>query len=224
MFLFQVKLWIKLLFNYLWFFFRWRGRLRFGFFTTISRNSTFEGANKIYPHSFFNGSLGYGTYISHHCDIYAHIGRFCSIAPYVRTNLGIHPMTVPYVTTSPMFFSTQKQSGKTFANRMMFDEIKDSTVIGNDVWVGENAFLVGGITIGDGAIVLAGAVVTKDVPPYAIVGGVPAKVIKYRYDEDIIRFLLNLKWWNKDIDWLSKHWELLCDINRLKEFVQSREI
>lgn len=79
-------------------------------------------------------------------------------------------------------------------------------------------FFIGGITIGDGAVVMAGAVVTKDVPPYAIVGGVPAKVIKYRYDEDTVRFLLSFKWWNKDIEWLRKHWDLLCDVEKLKNF------
>ena len=167
--------------------------------------------------------MGYGSYIAPHCEIVANIGRFTSIAPYVRTNRGLHPYTFPYATTCPMFFSTQRQNGHTFADRMMFDELRNNTIIGNDCWIGENAFLVGGITIGDGAVVLAGSVVTKDVPPYAIVGGVPAKVIKYRYDEDTIRFLLDFKWWEKDIKWLQQNWELLCNIEEMKRMSHSQE-
>ena len=69
-------------------------------------------------------------------------------------------------------------------------------------------------------MVLAGAVVTKDVPPYAVVGGIPAKVIKYRYDDETIKFLLRIQWWNNDIEWLQKNWRLLNDINKLKEYYE----
>lgn len=92
--------------------------------------------------------------------------------------------------------------------------------IGNDCWIGQRAILIGGITIGDGAVVMAGAVVTKDVPPYAMVGGVPAKIIKYRYDEETIDFLLKAQWWNRPIEWLKENHALLCDIERLKEELQ----
>ena len=193
------------------------GGVKFSFTSKISRKSRFEGANKIYPHTSFKGTMGYGSYIGPHSEIEANIGRFTSIAPYVHANRGIHPYTYPYATTCPMFFSTQKQNGQTFADKMKFSELKDMPVIGNDCWIGENVFLAGGVMVGDGAVVLAGAVVTKDVPPYAVVGGVPAKVMRYRYDEDTIRFLLDFKWWNKDRKWLRQHWELLCDIKKLKE-------
>lgn len=202
---------------------KFRDKLKFSFSCDVSLKSDFEGANKIYPHTLFCGSMGYGSYISQYCEIHANIGRFTSIAPYVRTNTGIHPIGWPFATTSPMFFSTQEQTGITFADRMMFDEFKKPTEIGNDVWVGENVFFAGGLTIGDGAVVLAGAVVTKDVPPYAIVGGVPAKVIRYRYDEETIRFLLDLKWWNKDVEWLRENWELLCDIDKLKVYCKNEK-
>ena len=199
------------------------GKIKFGFSNEIALSSSFEGANKLYPHSYFKGSMGYGTYIGPNSEIEANIGRFTSIANYVRTNTGIHPIEEPYCTTSPMFFSTQKQNGKTFADRMMFDEFKEATYIGNDVWVGENVFFAGGLTIGDGAVVLAGAVVTKDVPPYAIVGGVPAKVLKYRYDDKTIKWLLHLKWWNMDLKWLKEHWELLCDIDKMKSYFKDND-
>lgn len=197
-------------------------KVKLNFSTVVPWSNVYEGFNKISAHTTFVGSLGYGSYISHYCEIYAEIGRFCSIAPYVRTNRGIHPITYPFATTSPMFFSTKKQNGGAYANYMVFNELCNPTVIGNDVWIGENVFFVGGIKIGDGAVVLAGAVVTKDVPSYAIVGGVPATVIKYRYDEETINFLLKIKWWNNSEDWFKSHWDLLCDINKLKNYYEEK--
>ena len=213
---------IKDIFCYLFLAVKYRlegNHVRLSFLSKVSLESHFEGANRIQPYTRFSGSMGYGSYIGHNCDIGANIGRFTSIAPYVRTNRGVHPYTYPYATTCPMFFSTQRQNGSTFANRMMFDEFKERPIIGNDCWIGENAFLIGGITVGNGAVILAGAVVTKNVPPYAIVGGVPAKVIKYRYDEETIRFLLDFKWWDQDVKWLQHHWELLCDIEKFKSHI-----
>lgn len=96
--------------------------------------------------------------------------------------------------------------------------------IGNDVWIGEGAFLAGGITVGDGAMILARAVVVQDVPPYAIVGGVPAKVISFRYDEDTINWLLDIQWWNLDTNWLKENWKLLCDIDKLKAYFKDHPI
>lgn len=167
--------------------------------------------------------MGYGSYIGPYCEITANIGRFTSIAPYVKTNSGIHPYTYPYVTTCPMFFSTRKQNGYTFADKMMYNEFAEKPEIGNDCWIGENVFIAGGIKISDGAVALAGSVITKDVPPYAIVGGVPAKVLKYRYDEKTIEFLLEYKWWNKGADWLKDNWLLLCNIDELKKYIESYE-
>ena len=202
---------------------KYRREVIFSSSCNVSLDSEFEGANKIYPHTSFSGKLGYGSYIGPNCSISANIGRFTSIAPYVRTNNGRHPYTYPYATTSPMFFSTRKQNGKTFARKNMFEEFVNPPIIGNDCWVGENVFIAGGIKIGDGAVVLAGAAVTKDIPPYAIVGGVPAKIIRYRYDEETIQFLLGIKWWNQDVMWLQQHWDLWCDINELKSFFKNKE-
>lgn len=185
---------------------------------------------QIHPHSSFHGSLGMGSYVEAYTSLNARVGRFTSIAPYVRCNAGAHAYQAPFATTSPCFFSLNLrkfQCGSTFASEQLFEEqrlidleSKIAVEIGNDVWIGEGAFLVGGITIGDGAMVLAHAVVTKDVPPYAIVGGVPAKVLRYRYDKETIEFLLKVKWWNNSIGWFKQNWRLLSDIEKLKEYYQ----
>lgn len=209
---------------------KWHSKLRFSFSNNISCQSTFEGMNRIYPLTNFHGQLGFGSYIARNCELSGRIGRFTCIAPNVKCNPGIHPLYAPYVSVAPCFYSLNSnkvQNGSTFATKQMFNEfsyvdkkMRYAVEIGNDVWIGENVFLIGGIHIGDGAVVLAGAVVSKDVPPYAIVAGVPAKVVRYRYDDDTIHFLLNIQWWNNSNEWYQKHWELLCDIDKLKEYYQ----
>ena len=197
--------------NYITLKLRFRGKVRFNYTTKVDVSSTFEGANVIGDNTKFCGRMGYGSYICNDCSIIGNIGRFSSIAAEVKNAQGVHPITTPYATTSPMFFSLKKQSGITFAKEQLFDEMKAPISIGNDCWIGQRAFFVGGLTIGDGAVVLAGAVVTKDVPPYAIVGGVPAKILRYRYDDETIKFLLDTKWWNMPIAWLKENNELFIE-------------
>lgn len=219
---------LKRLVKYIVLKWRWRGKLIFKWSSQIGINSIFEGMNQIFQDTCFNGYLGLGSYIASNSSIQGKVGRFTSIAPNVRCNNGLHPYTYPFVTTAPCFFSLNKhhhQNGSTFANRQMFDEqkyaddeFKYPIIIGNDCWIGEGAFIVGGVRISDGAVVLAGAVVTNDVPPYAIVGGVPAKVIKYRYSQDDIDFLLKIRWWDNPVSWFNKNWELLNDLSNLKAY------
>lgn len=196
---------------------RFHGVVRFTRAVSISANSEFGGANSIGDHTSFKGKMGYGSYVAENCFIRADIGKFCSIGAGVWTLVGSHPYTYPYATTSPMFFSLLNQSMVTFAREQRFEEMLPPVQIGNDCWIGNNAQIVGGKVIGDGAVILTGAVVTKDVPPYAVVGGVPARILRYRYDEETIAWLLKVKWWDKPLDWLEENWELLCDMDRLKK-------
>lgn len=207
---------------------KYRGKcVRLPFSADIDMNSTFEGMCQVHRGAFFRGHLGLGSYIGEESRIRACIGRYSSIGNYVRVVVGRHPYEYPYVSTSPCFYSkntTHTQCGETFASSQLFEEYKlvdgYHVKIGNDCWIGEGAQLVGGITIGDGAVVLASACVAKDVPPYAIVGGVPAKILRYRYDEETICFFEEVKWWNKPTKWLRENHILFSDINEFKRIMQ----
>lgn len=203
-------------------------KVKFCYSTHISYRCSFEGMNMVGPHTDFFGSLGYGSYIGGDGMVSAEVGRFTSIGPNCRYINATHAYKAPFATTCPLFFSQSNGNnpqGKTFATEQMIEEFKfydkDRELvnkIGNDCWFGSDVTLIGGVEVHDGAVVLAHAVVTKDVPPYAIVGGVPAKVIGYRYDDKTIQFLQKTKWWNNQPVWFEKNWRLLNDIEALKEY------
>lgn len=166
----------------------------------VCRGSVLEGNNLIGCNSIISGHLGRGSYLGENCMIRGYVGRYCSISNGVRVVIGKHP-TERYVSTHPCFYSTRKQAGFTYVEDSLFEEVKYAkdkyhVVIGNDVWIGENALIYGGVTIGDGAIVAAGAIVNKDVSPYTIVGGIPAKVLRKRFLDEQIKELLEIKWWD----------------------------
>lgn len=153
----------------------------------------------------------------------AEIGKFCSIADNCRIGMSGHPLQ--YISTSPIF--TEKRNAlqqcwieKDFFEHKSLDEL---VIIGNDVWIGSHVLIKGGVHIGNGACVAAGAVVVKDVPPYAIVGGVPAKVIRYRFSPEVIGKLLELEWWNFDESKLKNsiaifQKDILC-VDDLEKFI-----
>ncbi len=178
----------------------------------------FEGYNSIGKMSFFYGKMGYATYIGNNCNISGIIGRFCSIGNDVTTVAGNHPIN-KFVSTHPCFYSTVKQCGITFVSEDYFEECLKvdnaghAVSIGNDVWIGDRVTIIGGVKIGDGAVIAAGAVVTKDVEPYEIVGGVPAKRIKKRFSDERISYLLNLKWWSKSIGWIKQNAVLFRNVD-----------
>ena len=158
-----------------------------------------------------SSSIGYGSYIAEGTRISkTAIGKYCSIGPNVNCIFGKHPSST-YVSTHPSFFALKTPVGFTYANQQYFEEFapshngKHSITIGNDVWIGANVSLMDGIKIGDGAIVAANALVTKNVDPYTIVGGIPAKLIKKRFADDQIEFLLQLKWWDKEEEGIRKN-------------------
>ena len=119
------------------------------------------------------------------------------------------------------FYSLQKQSGFTFTDKALFEESNGRVKIGNDVWIGTRAIITDGVTIGDGAIVAAGAVVTKDVEPYTIVGGVPAKPIRKRFTDEQIAFLQDLNWWDRETEWLKNNSASFQNIEALMNTLQA---
>ncbi len=148
-----------------------------------------------------NTAVGAFSYINVGCVLYAnsHLGRFCSVGRNVEMGLALHP--VDHLSTHP--FQCAKSL---FMDLPDYAEVQRvpwrfhaPTRIGHDVWIGAKACIVSGVTVGTGAVIAAGAVVTKDVEPYTIVGGVPAKPIKKRFDDDTIAALLETQWWSLDM-------------------------
>ena len=176
-----------------------------GYSLVRSEKSEVEMGNstKVYPPYFLHDvRIGNYSYIAKNCSISrCSIGKFCSIGPNFCCGLGIHPITG--ISTAPMFYSVAKQNGITLCKENKDEESKQ-TLIGNDVFIGANVTVLDGVAIGDGAVIGAGAVVTKDIPPYAVAVGVPAKVVKYRFDEKTIKALLEKQWWNGTEDDLKR--------------------
>jgi acetyltransferase-like isoleucine patch superfamily enzyme len=157
--------------------------------------------------------IGRHTYIQKQSRIFnATIGNFCSIASNVSIGPGSHDTSG--VSTHPSFYLKDTPLAVTFSEKNYFNPSKEVN-IGHDVWIGENVIILNGITVGSGAIIASGSVVTNDVEPYAIVGGVPAKLIKYRFSNAQISQLLAFEWWNKPNDWLQENSKYFRNVSDL---------
>lgn len=166
--------------------------------------------------SIINSIVGRHSNIKYNCKISsAKIGKFCVFAQNVTVGAGKHP--VHFASTNFLFYSNTK-SFKTFADGEYFLDERDVINIGHDVWFGANSSVVGNVNIGSGAVIAYGAVVTKDVPPYAVVGGVPAKIIKMRFPDEVIERLLEIKWWNLSDAFFAEHFKLMHDPMALINF------
>ena len=191
----------------------------------ISLNSHLEGKSYISKSCTVASSyIGLGTFIAPDTQlINTKIGRFCSIGRNVQTRFGLHPSR-KFVSTHPAFFSIQNQAGFSFVQKQCFEEHryvdnekKFFVEIGNDVWIGNDVRIMDGVRIANGAIVGLGSIVTKNIEPYSINVGIPAKQIGFRFTEKQIDFLLKFEWWNRDFEWISKNSHLFSDIDRFQK-------
>ena len=162
------------------------------------RNSKIDKTSKVESGSqIVNSSMDRYSYCGYDCEIInTNIGSFCSIANSVIIGGAMHATN--WVSTSPVFYKGRDSVRKKFSEYSRPNDLK--TFIGNDVWIGQGVFIKQGISVGTGAVIGMGAVVTKDVPPYAIVGGNPAKIIRYRFSPQVIDSLIESEWWLKSDD------------------------
>ncbi len=182
-------------------------------------NSEIHRSSKVESGSLFvNSKMGKHSFCGYDCQIVnTEIGAFCSISNNVVIGGGRHPME--WVSMSPVFYEGRDSVKKKFSEHARIPNQK--VTIGHDVWIGEKVLISQGVNIGTGAVIGMGSVVTKDVEPYSIVAGSPAKFIRNRFSNELIQNLLDSEWWNLPEDRLSllaKHIENpLVFLERLKE-------
>jgi virginiamycin A acetyltransferase len=149
------------------------------------------------------------------------VGAFCSVGPGLSVGLGQHP-TKGIVSTYPAFYTDEGAGRAKFGCHSDFEHSLP-VVIGNDVLISARCMILDGVTVGNGVIIGAGAVVIKDVPPYVVVGGIPARIIRPRFTESEIEFLEELAWWDRDYEWIKAHAPFFSDIQLLIEAVRNEE-
>lgn len=183
--------------------------------TYINQGTVLAGKNYLGKNTYLsNVKLGFGSYVSDRGMLKnTIIGKYTSIGTDVSCISGKHPIC-EHVAMHPAFFSTGAELGYTYSSKNSFEEFvfldekeKIQIRIGNDVWIGNGVKIMEGITIGDGAVIGAASLVTKDVEPYGIYAGTPAKKIKSRFNKEEIDFLTRFCWWNKGEDFIKANIE-----------------
>lgn len=188
------------------------------------KNSQLHSTTKIGAGSnIVNVEMGKHSYCGYDCTLVeCRVGSFCSIADNVSIGLASHP--IDWVSMSPAFIGERvEKEGKDSIKKKYaehFYEAIEETIIGNDVWIGKGAFVKAGVRIGNGAVVGMGSVVTRNVPDYAIVGGIPAKIIRMRFDKDVIKKLQEVEWWNWEDSEIRKYARYFNHVEKFLEYIE----
>ena len=188
------------------------------------KNSALEGRNYLGRGTVIrNVRLGFGSYINNNGDFSdTTIGKYTSIGANVSTVIGRHPLS-KQAAMHPAFTNPNKIFGFSYAENKTFMDTLGHIEIGNDVWIGNNVLIMDGVKIGDGAVVGTGALVTKDLPPYSINAGIPAKTKRYRFSPDQAEALLKLKWWDRGERWIRSNIDSFKDADKLIEVMRSAD-
>ncbi|WP_432631858.1 Vat family streptogramin A O-acetyltransferase [Brachyspira sp.] len=169
-----------------------------------------------------NGAENFESHVTHHYDFVGDkliIGKFCAIAKGIEFIMNGANHRINSITTYP--FNIMGNGWEKSAPSLTDLKLKGDTVVGNDVWIGQNVTVLPAVHIGDGAIIGANSVVAKDIPPYSVAVGNPCEVKRKRFDEDLIEYLLQIKWWDWNSEKIFKNMEALCsgDLTKIKNII-----
>ena len=169
-----------------------------------------------------NGAENFESHVTHHYDFIGDkliIGKFCAIAKGIEFIMNGANHRINSITTYP--FNIMGNGWEKSAPYLSELKLKGDTIVGNDVWIGQNVTVLPAVHIGDGAIIGANSVVAKDIPPYSVAVGNPCEVKRKRFDEDLIEYLLQIKWWDWNTEKIFKNMEALCsgDLSKIKNIV-----
>ena len=169
-----------------------------------------------------NGAENFESHVTHHYDFIGDkliIGKFCAIAKGIEFIMSGANHRIDSITTYP--FNIMGNGWEKSAPSLSDLKLKGDTIIGNDVWIGQNVTILPAVHIGDGAIIGANSVVAKNIPPYSVAVGNPCEVKRKRFDEDLIEYLLQIKWWNWNAEKIFKNMEALCsgDLSKIKNII-----
>ena len=169
-----------------------------------------------------NGAENFESHVTHHYDFIGDkliIGKFCAIAKGIEFIMNGANHRINAITTYP--FNIMKNGWEKSAPSLSDLKLKGNTIIGNDVWIGQNVTVLPAVHIGDGAIIEANSVLANDIPPYSVAVGNPCEVKRKRFDEDLIEYLLKIKWWDWSAEKIFKNMEALCsgDLSKIKNII-----